>query len=393
MMLFQMNLFRPQGTLFCELTVHVSKLTPEAFLAIFSNARNVLEQKWHVTVLDERIESSLSKGEIDATRRLLNEHSEQVRHVSKGERSLEHDAHMYYLVIAERARYGDKAAWILTPDTSLPQAAVVLQGADAVPFAMSLDGFLQIMSPYVRSDHQQSFAEMYVELIGRNLFPIEEVLQLEDFLLFTDMELTIHSLPGEDVKKIIRQVKKNLDGKSILTADKKRVAYEVQKALMDPTLKYRVSLEQEIALRDLQLEQAEEDRKRDQAKQQLELERAKKEFGTELAESKAAARASDERSQSLDGKLQIELVRSRCLMHVLRVVISGVILGVIAVIVWVLPLTWIAFAKTPIAFQLGICVAAVSTWVALSFKARVLNVLLFIIAVLGVLFTAWSIFW
>ena len=63
--------------------------------------------------------------------------------------------------------------------------------------------------------------------------------------MFTDMDLTIRALPGEDVQKVIRRVKKvlggNLDG-----SNRKNVAYEVQKALTDPTLKYRTELENEV---------------------------------------------------------------------------------------------------------------------------------------------------
>ena len=70
---------------------------------------------------------------------------------------------MFLLISAERADFGDKSAWLLTLDTSLADAATRLQNASEPSFCMSLDGFLQIMSPYVRADHTQSFADLFVE--------------------------------------------------------------------------------------------------------------------------------------------------------------------------------------------------------------------------------------
>jgi uncharacterized protein YbcI len=373
-------------------------LTPERFLATFSDARQALDSGWHVTVMDEPVEKTVPPTDFSGTRKTLEEFSRQVRHISKKDHALDHDAHMYYVILSERSRYGDKAAWLLTLDTSLPQAAVVLQGPDAVPFAMTLDGFLQVMSPYVRSDHQQSFAEMYVELVGRNLFPPEEVIQLDDFLLFTDMDLTIQCLPAEDVKKVIRQVKRNLDGKSVSSADKQRVAYEVQKALADPTLKYRVALQQEITLQQKMLDELNEERRQEQRNREqgeerhrLELERTKREFGTQVADLKVSVHRLEDRANTSEVGLRAEAQRTARLKYALKIVIWGIILGLLAGLAWLVPQQWLSFVKAPLAFRCGICVSAVSAWTGILSKIKSVEVLAFVIVAIGTLFTVWAV--
>jgi len=125
-------------------------LKPEEFLSEFRDVRERLAKEWDISVFDDPVEHSITRQEIDHTKKIINESSIKVQHGhAKGDLAQEHDSHLYYVVLAERERSGEKSAWLLTLDTSLSYAAKQLQADDAIPFCMTLDGFLHIISPYV----------------------------------------------------------------------------------------------------------------------------------------------------------------------------------------------------------------------------------------------------
>ncbi len=362
----------------------------EEYLLEFLNVREHLEKDWGITVFDDPIEREIDTKELSQTKKIMSECSERIRRRIKPDAALEHDAHLYYVVVAERRRFGNKAAWLLTFDTSLPRAARKLQGKDAVPFCMTIDGFLQIISPYVRADHEQSFAEMFVELVGNNLFPAEKIIEIDDFLMFTDFDLSVRRLPGEDVKKVIRRVKVALDGSIPLDAERQRVAYEVQKALSDPTLKYRTKLEEALKEKESQIKLNEEARERDRQKHDLEVESMESKHRTEFEELNRKLAVMTERGKQYEVQIEGILKKHRVAWFCFKAFGGIVVLALLVRGSW-----WLVDASSevvvrPLLCKVSVLVAGVATWVAIISPRRLLSVVLFVLAALTGLYAVWT---
>ena len=122
-------------------------------------------------------------------------------------------------------------------DTSLPYAAIDIQEKSSIPFCITLDGFLHIISPYVRIEEQSTFADLFYSLVTRNFSPADEVISLDDLLMFTDHHHSIRHSDPEYLKRIVRHVQNTIDQNLPQEERQKHIAYELQKALSNPDLK------------------------------------------------------------------------------------------------------------------------------------------------------------
>ena len=317
-------------------------LTPASFLDNCLNFKDDLNSNWGITVFDQDIESLVDKKEIDATKKILGESSVLIRHRRKRDAALIHDTHLFYIIMKDRDRSGSNSAWLLTLDNSLSHAAKTLQHYSAVPFCMSLDGFLQAFSPYVRSDHEQSFADMFVELVGQNIMLPEETLEIGDFRMFTDFDVSIQALPGEDVKRIIRHVKQEVKGSTYYSEDeRKMVVYEVQKALADPTLGYKKSIEAEIGERNARIAKLESARQEDNDHYQMQIDQINQETSQEIALLKQANEHQNREIKNLtatiDNAAKQKARRIGQIKSAFKVVVPGIVCLSIATAVWIIP--------------------------------------------------------
>jgi predicted nucleic acid-binding protein len=379
-------------------------ITVDEFFEKVSEPRDTLKGDWGITVLDDNVESSATPKEVDRIRRVLAESFKKKRRREKTQSALDHDTHMFLLIQAERREFGDKSAWLVTLDTSLSDAAVQLQDPNEPGFSMSLDGFLQIMSPYVRADHRQSFVDLFVELMRRNLFPREEVLELEDFRMFTDMDLTIRALPGADVQNVIRRVKKALGGNWEL-AERSKVAYEVQRALTDPALKYRVEWQGKMeqlqaasaarekeqsekieslrqSLQDYQRSK-EEDLASQSSRHESEVAALRLELQGQISNIQEEFRTERRQREVLEVKQAKAAERESRLRHLLKAVILLVIFVPLGIGAWLLPDAWVSVFKSPFLTRLGVSLAAFSGLAGFLLGEGWLRIVAFIISVLS----------
>jgi len=348
-------------------------LTVVDFFQDIIDLRSRLGNEWGITVFDETLES-VSVQDLAKAKEILQKCSVAVRRRKKGDATLDHDAHLYFLVMAERQQNGK--SWLLTRDTSLPAAALELQGATERSFCMTLDGFLQIMSPYVRADHRQSFAELFVELISRNLFPPEEVIELEDFRMFTDFDLSIRKLPGEDVQRVIRRVKHTLGG-NFHDVERRKVAYEVQKAISDPTLSYRTTLEREAkALRDAldDTKRIIADKERNISDQESRLasqeERHQSDISALTAEMRSAVGRLEEQvrrtTQQVDTTESAKAAlaeRHDTLLFWFRFVVATIVAIPLGMLPWWIPDTWLSMLSYPVILRGAISASVAGLWI------------------------------
>jgi predicted nucleic acid-binding protein len=369
-----------------------SDLTVESYFAQFHDIREKLKQEWGITVFDDPVERSISDKELEQTKRIINECSEKIRNRKKTNESLAHDAHIYYVILAERSRFGENTAWFLTLDTSLPHVARDLQGIEQIPFCMTLDGFLQIISPHVRADNEQSFAEMFVELVGNNLFPPEEVISIEDFRMFTDFDLSVRNLPGADVKKVIRRVKGALHGSISLDTDRKKIAYEVQKALSDPSLKYRTEMEEKFKKKDDEIEELLKGRDRDRDKYDLEVRKIKLDHDIKYEKLNRQVQEMAQKSSDYEKELDAIQKKHKTACYLLKVFLSIFILAILVRGFWWLIDYRKEAINNPELLKISSLVTAIAAWVGIICTKKILSIISFIFSVLGALFTAWKAF-
>lgn len=342
----------------------------EAFFEEFLNPRGVLTETYNLTVEDHPVENEVPELELDKIKDRINHWSRQIRHKNKGKNAQAHDAHLY-LLARRPENAGDEKIWVLTLDTSLATAFKELAGAEMKAPCMTLDGFLQVMSPYVRGNHQHSFAKLYTELVCRNLFCPKRTIDIDDFRIFTNFDLSIKALPGPDVKRIIRRVKHAIDG-PLDDASREALAHEVQKALQDPTLSYRVGLEEQIA----QLKRALEEKNGHLEQRNTEIETHRAKIGL-----------MDERLQALENKQteqekahvkelrrlksEKEIQSKRAAKH--TAILSGLLASLISIvlilaILFMVPASWFSIFKNPLLIR--ICASVVVAGIGLSLAFR-----------------------
>jgi hypothetical protein len=129
---------------------------------------------------------------------------------------------------------------VVTLDHLLPSFR--LQGQrDDCALSIGLDAFLQWISPFgVTKKDQKDFEALFSEAIRNHLLPQESFFDINDFLVFADIDWDTKALPAADVEDCIRHLKRvgpSLDPTK--AADRERLQYEVTKFFTDPTRKYK----------------------------------------------------------------------------------------------------------------------------------------------------------
>jgi hypothetical protein len=115
-------------------------------------------------------------------------------------------------------------------------------------------------------------------MIKYRLLPQERIFDLEDFLIFDEMNMSCKELPAEDVEGCVRYIKANapmLDPSN--SADREKLAYEVSKFFADPGRKYKQEIER-LESENVKIKQEYEENLKDRNREIEELkERTKKE--------------------------------------------------------------------------------------------------------------------
>ena len=368
-----------------------SGISPEEFLSQSLDARTRLESEWGITVFDEPVEHNITSKKLNDAKGIINKSSLIVRHRSKNDLSCEHDAHVFFVIQKERERSGDNSAWLLTLDRSLPYADKKLQKKDSIPFCLSLDGFLHIISPYVRGDHQSRFADMFVELISHNIFPQEEVIKIDDFLMFTNFDISISHLSGFDVKQVIRKVKQAIIEKgTTLINEQQLIGYEVQKALSDPTLVYHTQLENEIKQRGEELSELEKTRLSEKERHKLQLQQM-------YTEQKQANLLHTQEIQGLSQRLDskdkriADLEEKYCkYQYSVRILIVLFVAFVLILTVWLALNSWITLLPKPRFTQIFLSFLIVSECASFAFRKKSLEIASHFLAIIALFLTLWS---
>jgi len=133
--------------------------------------------------------------------------------------------------------------WLVTSDTTLPGS--VPPNVSFKSLSITLDALLQWISPLVAQEGEEdNFTSIFAEMIKCRFLPQDRFFNLDDFLIFHEMQMSCKDLPAKDVEDCIRFLKLNaptLDPSNL--SDREKLSYEVSKFFADPGRTYK----QEIA--------------------------------------------------------------------------------------------------------------------------------------------------
>ena len=231
--------------------------------------------------------------------------------------------------------------------------------------------------------------------------------------MFTDMDLTIRALPGEDVQKVIRRVKKALGG-NLSNVDQRNISYEVQKALTDPTLNYRTELESRLrklqkdydnANLALATKEAEHASEIEGVRRSLEALRCSKEAEMSLQKAandnalaalwrevteqvsamQAEVRLQKRRSETLEVENSRRAEKERFLFSVLKALAASFPLIAFAIGAWLIPDGWVACFKSPLLARIGVSLASVFCLIAVVVGESRMRIVLIVISVLSLI--------
>jgi hypothetical protein len=116
------------------------------------------------------------------------------------------------------------------------------------PFCLFLEGFIQSISPFLRTDtEEKSLADIYSLILTDKLFPVQPLFDLQELLLLSNMHNDILSAPNENIVNALEYVKRSiLHGRPYTPEDYNKVAMELRKYLASKGDEKIISLLREL---------------------------------------------------------------------------------------------------------------------------------------------------
>ena len=207
----------------------------------FSGGRGTLVAKYSIEVEDD------SADEEEERERILEEDIAPIielygqrRSRHKTRVSAIHDATLVYKAVSNTTE--DSKCFVVTLDMVLPE--IRLKGYEDVSAALTLDAFLQWISPFasvVKDDDE--FASMFASALASQVLPEENLFDVQDFLIFQQIDWDTKRLPAEDVENCILHLRRVAPGLDPSKAeDRERLHGEVARYFADPGRRHHEQL-------------------------------------------------------------------------------------------------------------------------------------------------------
>lgn len=161
-----------------------------------------------------------------------------------------HDA-LLLAYLTQKTKENNKKLFLISTDLSLTEGK--WPNIEKTP-VISLDGLLQWLAP-LSSNNYETFSELFAQMIKEKLLPSEKIFDLEDFNIFSEIEINSKSLPSEDVEGCIGHLRKNGVNLNPRKAEDREVLfYEIRKYFSDPGREYKQKIDS-INIRYAELEE------------------------------------------------------------------------------------------------------------------------------------------
>lgn len=192
---------------------------------------------------------------------VLRSRYKSMRRLRKSRGAALHDS-MLLFWLQKLRKETDTNIWLITADTSLPGCVPQARDPRSGSLAITSDAVLQWISPIALPEGEEDeFPAIFAEMIRLRFLPPDRIFDLEDFLVFHELQMSCRELPAQDVEGCIRHVKANapmLDPSD--PGDRERLAYETAKFFAAPGRKYAQELERlekDVEERDRRIEELE----------------------------------------------------------------------------------------------------------------------------------------
>lgn len=165
----------------------------------------------------------------------------KMRKRKKGGPAAIHDA-MCLLWVEELRHENNPNTWMITRDHTLP--GCIPPDSRYQSLAITLDALIQWLSPIAGDTEERDIALAYSEIISSRILPQERIFNLEDFIIFHELEMQCKNLPPEDVEGCIRYLKQNMPLLNPTEpADREKLARGIAIYFADPSRKYKENVE------------------------------------------------------------------------------------------------------------------------------------------------------
>jgi hypothetical protein len=221
-------------------------VTTDQVFARFAATREGLSEQHGVELIDDGWFDKQRKSQ--TTLKLAEEIQKQYAEFRPGrakrDRAAIHDALLLEWVERERSSE-DSPVWLVTLDSSVCGFFPDKSAGDHRPLGITLDAFLQWISPVAAADGLEGgMREIFALALKYQLLPPDRFLDLDDFLLFAEMEWSCKDLPAEDVEKCVQYLRQEASGLDMTKpADREKVARDFAKFFLDPARKYQQNLQ------------------------------------------------------------------------------------------------------------------------------------------------------
>lgn len=214
----------------------------EAFAKFFS-AESTLREHFDIEIEDDYWFEEVAESEkTNEFVRVIGQRFLEMSRRKKTEPACVHDSLCLQWMDECRTTTGNPNVWIITRDHTLP--GCVPAECCSKSLAITLDALLQWLSPITEGEGEETGVAMaYSQMIASHILPQERIFNLEDFLIFHELNMTCKELPAEDVEGCVRHIKINAPLLNPMDpVDREKLAHAVASYFADPTRKYQQNL-------------------------------------------------------------------------------------------------------------------------------------------------------
>jgi len=211
----------------------------ETFSSFYS-AREILREQFQIPIEEnEWFDEERNTEETVAFSEIIRGRFADMSRRNKNENACTHDSLSIRWIEKCRENLGNNNAWFLTRDHTLP--GCVPERCDKKSLAIHLDALLQWLAPIAVGAADDVDLELaYSKMLMSRILPQERIYDLEDFLIFNELNMTCKELPATDVEGCIQTIKKNAPLLNpTIPADRERLAHEVSAYFADPSRKFK----------------------------------------------------------------------------------------------------------------------------------------------------------
>jgi hypothetical protein len=218
-------------------------LSPDEIFAKFFSAESSLRENFDIEIEDDCwFEEAVENEKTNDFARVIEQRFLEMSRRRKGWPACVHDSLCLQWIDECRRTTKNPNVWFVTRDHTLPGCVPPECGSKSL--AITLDALLQWLSPITQGEGEEMGVAMaYSQMIASRILPQERIFNLEDFLVFHELNMTCKELPAEDVEGCIRHIKINAPLLNPMDpVDREKLAHAVASYFADPSRKYQQNL-------------------------------------------------------------------------------------------------------------------------------------------------------